>query len=98
MASLPLTAVQTFDLILCKNLTNSKTQRSTRTYPHFSQSLIAKLSESSKLEMFSALTLSHSSEGSPALAVFRHHKLKIVVSELYLDFLTTSFLFLVVVT
>jgi hypothetical protein len=43
-----------------------------------------------------ALTLSYSSEGSPALAVFRHHYLKMVFSYLYLDFLTTSFLFLVV--
>ncbi len=42
------------------------------------------------------LTLSYSSEGSLALSVFRHHELKTVISYIYLDFLTTSFLFLVV--
>ncbi len=31
------------------------------------------------------LTLSYSSEGSPALAVCRHHVLKIVLSELYIS-------------
>ncbi len=41
------------------------------------------------------LTLSYSSESSPALAEFRHHYLKIVLSLLYLYFLSTSFLFLV---
>jgi hypothetical protein len=44
----------------------------------------------------STLTLSYSSEGSLALSVFRHHELKTVLSYIYLDFLTTSFLFLVV--
>jgi hypothetical protein len=42
------------------------------------------------------LTLSYSSEGSPALAVFRSHYLYIVLSLLYLDFLTTVVLHLVV--
>jgi hypothetical protein len=37
-----------------------------------------------------------SSVNSHIKAVFKHHKLKIVLSELYLDFLTTSFLCLVV--
>ncbi len=41
-------------------------------------------------------TLSYSSEGSPALAVFRPHYLQIVFSWLHLDFLTTVFLYLVV--
>ncbi len=42
------------------------------------------------------LTLSYPSDGSPALSVFRHHELKIVWSYIYLDFLTTVFLYLVV--
>ncbi len=41
-----------------------------------------------------SLTLSYLSEGSLALAVFRHHYLKTVLIWLYLDFLTTSFLYL----
>jgi hypothetical protein len=41
-----------------------------------------------------SLTLSYSSEGSPALAVFSHHQN--CLSKLYLDFLTTTFLFFVV--
>jgi hypothetical protein len=44
----------------------------------------------------STLTLSYSPEGSLALSVFRHHELKTVLSYIYLDFFTTSFLFLVV--